>query len=141
MDVSCIMLEPLQISEPVFLSGKAAWQSCAGPATGAHAPIRLYQYGRQRRVIGSWKMYKDGSASVAHSLLLLLTHRHKQSYTWTACALLEKAHLTHRRKGSCISPEPAVPNPSRLSRDAHKTSGCACDKPMEVVNRQNVSFI
>ena len=27
----------------------------------------LYQYGRQRRVIGSWKMYKDGSASVALS--------------------------------------------------------------------------
>ena len=64
-------------------------------------------------------MYKDGSASAAHSLLLLLRHKHKQSYTWTACAFLAKADLTHRRKGSCISPEPAVPNPLRLSRDSH----------------------
>ena len=64
-------------------------------------------------------MYKDGSASAAHSLLLLLAHRHKQSYTWTACAFLEKADLTHRRNGSCISPEPAAPNPLRLSADSH----------------------
>ena len=64
-------------------------------------------------------MYKDGSASVAHALLLLLTLQHKQSYTWIAFASLEKADLTHRRKGSCISPESAVPNPLRLSRDSH----------------------
>ena len=76
-------------------------------------------YGRQRRVIGSWKMYKDGSASVAHSLLLLLAHRRTQSCTWTACAFLAKADLAHRRKGSCISPEPAAPNPLRLSCGSH----------------------
>ena len=64
-------------------------------------------------------MYKDGSASVAHSLLLLLAHRQKQSNQLTVFALLKKADLTHRRKGSCISPEPAVPNPLRLSRYSH----------------------
>ena len=85
-------------------------------------------------------MYKDGSASVAHSLLLLLAHRHKQSNPWTVFALLEKADLmhrrngscictafaslekadlTHRRNGSCISPEPAAPNPLRLWHDSH----------------------
>ena len=64
-------------------------------------------------------MYKDGSASVAHSLLLLLTHKHKQSFTLTAYAFIEKADLTHRRKGSCISPESAAPIPLRLSRDSH----------------------
>ena len=63
-------------------------------------------------------MYKDGSGSAAYPLLLL-TLKHKQSYTWTACAFLEKADLTHRRTGSCISPEPAAPNPLRLSRDPH----------------------
>ena len=64
-------------------------------------------------------MYKDGSASVAHSLLVLLAHRHKQSNQLTVFALLKKTDLTHRRKGSCISPEPAVPNPLRLWRDSH----------------------
>ena len=75
-------------------------------------------------------MYKDGSASVARSVLLLLTRYHKQSYICTAFASLEKADLrafaslekadlTHRRNGSCISPEPAAPNPLRLSRDSH----------------------
>ena len=64
-------------------------------------------------------MYKDGSASVAHSLLLLLAHRRTQSCTRTACAFLAKADLTHRRKGSCISPKTAVPNPLRLRREAH----------------------
>ena len=64
-------------------------------------------------------MYKDGSASVARSLLLLFTRNHKQSYICTAFASLEKADLTHRRNGSCISPEPAAPNPLRLSRDSH----------------------
>ena len=64
-------------------------------------------------------MYKDGSASVARSVLLLLTRYHKQSYICTAFASLEKADLRHRRNGSCISPEPAAPNPLRLSRDSH----------------------
>ena len=62
-----------------------------------------YQYGRQRRVIGSRKMYKDGSASVARSVLLLLIRYHKQSYLCTAFASLEKADLTHRRNGSQLS--------------------------------------
>ena len=64
-------------------------------------------------------MYKDGSASVAHSLLLLLAHRHKPSNPLTVFALLKKADLTHRRKGSCISPEPAAPNSLRLWRGSH----------------------
>ena len=64
-------------------------------------------------------MYKDGSASVAHSLLVLLAHRHKQSNQLTVFELLRKADLTHRRKGSCISPESAAPIPLRLSRESH----------------------
>ena len=63
----------------------------------------LYQYYRQRRVIGGWKMYKDGSASVARSVLLLLIRYHKQSYLCTALPSLDKADLTHRRNGSQLS--------------------------------------
>ena len=86
-------------------------------------------------------MYKDGPASAAHSLLLLLTHRQKQTYTWAASALLEKADLTHRRNGSCVSPDLAAPDPLRLSRVSHnfenerfrvrQAYGSAHNKPCE----------
>ena len=64
-------------------------------------------------MIGSWKMYTDGSASVAHSLLLL-THKHKQSFTLTAYAFIEKADLKHRRKGFGAAGSGDMQDPLRL---------------------------